>query len=1052
MMKKKFCVVALCVAVSAPLVAQSEIYPEHFDLEEVRLLDSRFSKAMFLNDSILFEYDVDRLLTAAIVQSGLNNVSSSEYYKWENKHPVYPIWYYESTLPHYVSSLAIAYAANHDEKMKNRLKERLEYVVRVIKDCQDVFDGNMEGMDGYVGTEPLEQVWKELYKGNTGPFMRNSGWCPLYYIHKMLAGLRDAWMYADVEQAKEMYRKMADWSVNIVSHLNDSQIQGILGVEHGGMVEVLADAYRIFGDSKYLDGAKRYNHVWLLNGMQTQNATLVDGQHANATVPKFMGFERIYQEQQRGGLVVEDKYRTAAHHFWDDVAHHRTVCIGGNSVSEHFIPAAKGAQYIDNLEGPETCNSYNMLKLSEILFDETHDARYADFYESTMFNHILSTQNPHTGGLVYFTSLRPQSYRIYSTTNLSLWCCVGTGWENHSRYGHFIYTHSVGNDTLYVNLFTPSVLASDKFGITQETEYPELPSTRITVNKGGTFTLAVRHPWWTTDEYAIRVNGEKVDLDVKCGVASYVRINRTWTVGDVVEVDIPMELRYEECPNYTDYIAFKYGPILLGAQTTAYSEENAEETGLTYESLVHQFADGSRWGHSPGSMATPKSLSSAPLLIDERAEVLKRITPASRPLEFSINVESDYTHNGWKQLTLVPFYQIHESRYQCYWYNRSAEDYTDSDMAKSDSLEMALNVRTVDFVGTGEPQSELSHEAKYSESSTSGIAGNEIYRDVKAGGFIEYTLFNHQGMTEGMSLLCRFNVYDHNRQSAIYIDDVKLVDVIVPSSTHKANAQGLFDVEYTIPSDLMMNTDGSPKRQIKFRLQASASTMAPGLYYLRLLSGYEDKAYRFVATDWIAIDPNRVTQDKFVYDEVNNTFTVNAGKGQNNVCMQLDYSKVDYTVEYKQNFLLVVGENLSTADGRNYLWWLNGINKGTQVKPQYATHDAAGNTVIAWNISASGLNANAQGNIWHTDAGITCFGLTSTTGSSIIRYIGFVESVEDYLRATDIKPVGNAEVDSNVDVYNLYGMPIRKKVARRHCTDGLQPGIYIIDRKKIVLK
>lgn len=228
--------------------------------------------------------------------------------------------------------------------------------------------------------------------------------------------------------------------------------------------------------------------------------------------------------------------------------------------------------------------------------------------------------------------------------------------------------------------------------------------------------------------------------------------------------------------------------------------------------------------------------------------------------------------------------------------------------------------------------------------------------------------------------------------------------------------------------------------------------MAPGLYYLRLLSGYEDKAYRFVATDWIAIDPNRVTQDKFVYDEVNNTFTVNAGKGQNNVCMQLDYSKVDYTVEYKQNFLLVVGENLSTADGRNYLWWLNGINKGTQVKPQYATHDAAGNTVIAWNISASGLNANAQGNIWHTDAGITCFGLTSTTGSSIIRYIGFVESVEDYLRATDIKPVGNAEVDSNVDVYNLYGMPIRKKVARRHCTDGLQPGIYIIDRKKIVLK
>lgn len=1051
-MKKQFVLAVLSIAMSAPLAAQSEIYPEHFDLEEVQLSDSRFSKAMQLNDSILFEYDVDRLLTAAITQSGLHNNPASKYYQWETKHPVYPIWYYESTLPHYVSSLAIAYAASHDITMKNRLKDRLEYTIQILKDCQDAFDGDTEGMNGYIGTEPLEQMWKELYKGNTQPFMKNSGWCPFYYIHKMLAGLRDAWMYADIEPAKDMYRRMADWSIGIITNLNDSQIQSILGVEHGGMVEVLADAYRILGDAKYMDGAKRYNHTWLLNGMQTLNTTLVDGQHANATVPKFMGFERIYQEQQRDGQDIEGKYQLAAHNFWDDVTRHRTVCIGGNSVSEHFIPSAKGAQYIDNLEGPETCNSYNMMKLSEILFDETHDARYADFYESTMFNHILSTQNPHTGGFVYFTSLRPQSYRIYSTTNLSLWCCVGTGWENHSRYGHFIYTHSADNSTLYVNLFTPSVLTSDKFQITQENNYPETPSTRITINKSGTFTLAIRHPWWTTSGYCIRVNGEKQETDMQQGVAGYAKVSREWSAGDVVEVDIPMELRYEECPNYTDYIAFKYGPILLGAQTTACSIEDASDTGLEYEELPNQFADDSRWGHSPGSMATPKSLSSAPLLIDERTDVLKRITPDTEPLNFLINIESEHTHNGWKQLKLVPFYQIHEARYQCYWYNRSAQEYKDNDMALSDSLEMVLNARTIDFVGTGEPQSELAHEADYSETSNTGIAGNEIYRDVKAGGFIEYTLFNHQGTTDGLSLLCRFNVYDHNRQSAIYIDDVKVVDVIVPSSTSKANAQGLFSVEYPIPSDLMKNADGSPKQQIRFRLQASASTMSPGLYYLRLLSGYENTAYRFVATDWIAIDPNRVSQDKFLYDESNNTLTVDAGTGLNNVCMQLDYSKTSYSVDSNQKYLLVAGSNLSLADGGSYLWWLNGINKGTQVKPQYATHDASGNEIIAWDISASGLNANAQGNMWYTDAGITCFGLTSTTGSSTIKFIGFVESVEDYITATQVRSISKPETYPNVNVYNLQGILIRKDVPRSHCTEGLQPGIYIVDRKKVIVR
>ena len=308
-----------------------------------------------------------------------------------------------------------------------------------------------------------------------------------------------------------------------------------------------------------------------------------------------------------------------------------------------------------------------MLKLSETLFEEGHDARYADFYEATMFNHILSSQNPHTGGFVYFTSLRPQSYRIYSTVNLSLWCCVGTGLENHSRYGHFIYTRSEGNDTLYVNLFTPSKLESDKFQVTQENSYPEQSSTKITINKGGRFTLAVRYPWWTTDGYAVKVNGEAADINVTTGESGYAFVERDWKEGDVVEASIPMELRYEECPDYPDYIAFKYGPVLLAAQTTASSMEEAEVGGLEYEDLPNQFADGSRWGHSPASMATPKSLSSAPLLIGAREEVLERIAPTGQPLQFEIDVKSEWVKNGWDKLRLVPFYQIHEARYQCYW-------------------------------------------------------------------------------------------------------------------------------------------------------------------------------------------------------------------------------------------------------------------------------------------------------------------------------------------------------------------------------------------------
>lgn len=1041
-MKKELTTV-FCIALSMTVSAQSEIYPQHFDLEEVTLLDSPQKRAMELNDSILFEYDVDRLLTCAIMDAGLNDDSSSKYYKWSDTHPVYSIWYYESTIPHYVSSLAIAYAASHDKEMKARLLERLNYCLEVLKDCQNANDDSTDGLKGYLGTERISVMWKSLYAGNENTFYQYTGWCPYYYIHKMLAGLRDAWIYADNKMAMEMYRKLADWSGLVISNLTDSQVQKVLGAsEHGGMVEVLADAYRLFGDSKYLDYAKRYEHKEMLDGMQTLNLTLLDGKHANTQVPKYMGLERVYQEELRSGRETSgQRERTAAHNFWTDVVNNRTVCIGGNSVSEHFLAAGNSKQYIENLEGPETCNSYNMLKLSEILFDETHDARYADFYESTMWNHIMSSQNPRTGGFVYFTPLRPQSYRIYSTTNLSLWCCVGTGMENHSRYGHFIYTHSEDNSTLYVNLFIPSQLESETFAVTQRNNYPSVPSTTITVDRGGRFTLAVRHPWWTTESFSVTVNGEAVACDVELGKAGYVNIEREWKAGDVVEVSLPMQLRYETCPNYGDYVAFKYGPLLLAAKTTSSSEGEAERTGLPYENLPRQFADGSRWGHSPSSMTTPLTLMSSPLLIGDRDSVIGMVKPTDTPLDFTVEASDEYGKTEWPTLHLVPFYTVHESRYVLYFYQQTEEGFKNGEMGRADSLETVLNLRTVDFVGTGEQQSELAHDASYSSGSNTGIAAMERYRDVTADGYIQYTLFNPDGLTDGLSLLCRFNTYDKARKSTILIDGAKLVDVTIPAQTGKANSQGLFDWEYPIPSEMMLNDDGSVKKQITFRLQASSSTMAPGLYYLRLLKDFDTKLYKFTATDWVSIDANRLTQDKIGYDLSANTITVSPGTGNNNVCLQLDQSMTDYYVRASDKYLIVKGTGLSLLNGKSYLWWLNGVNKGSSVSPTYTATASDGEKVIAWDITKSGLDGNSQTDPWNSTLGLTCFGLTSLTGTSTISYIGFQPSFDDFVNAVGIDGVlddGMADADSHI--YNLQG--------QRQLRPTGTKGIYITDGEK----
>ena len=984
--------------------AQSELYPQHFDLEEITLLDSPLKQAMTTNDSVLLEYDVDRLLTPFIRQAGLSSDANSDYYGWEDEHPSFTNWGLESWSleghvgGHYLTALALAYAATDDADMKSKLKERLDYMLGILDDCQNAFDGNTEGMEGFLGGQPINEVWTGLYAGDLSAFQTYGGWVPFYCEHKVLAGLRDAWIYTDSELAKELFTGLCDWSVNVVSNLTTTQMQSVLDWEHGGMNETLADAYRLLGDEKYLEAAVKYSHQTMIDGMQSLSTSFLDGKHANTQVPKYIGFERIYQEQ----LASEDQtpdatLQAAAHNFWEDVATNRTVCIGGNSVSEHFLAASACSQYITNLDGPESCNSNNMLKLSEDLFDETHQAQYADFYEQTMWNHILSTQDPQSGGYVYFTTLRPQSYRIYSQVDQAMWCCVGTGMENHSKYGHFIYTHTEDNDTLFVNLFTASTLASQTFALTQQTDFPYAESTTLTLAGGGSFTLAIRHPHWAGADYAITVNGEAQALSVEEGTASYAYVTRDWQEDDVVEVSLPMSLRIEECPNYTDYIAFKYGPILLAAQTTAVSEEQAGETGLEYEELANEFAGEERMGHAPGSYATSLALSSSPLLIGERDSVLSLVSPTDAPLRFALDAESDYGQGDWGTLYLVPFHTIHHARYSCYFYQQTAEAYAESDMGKADAEEAELNARTIDFVATGEQQSEAGHDASYSTTSSSGTYNNETYRDIPSGGYIQYTLTNPDQRSDSLSILCRFTTADKGRTGTILIDGTVLVEVTIPSSHADADSYGFYNVEYPIPDSLVYDDEGNVKTQFIFRLEATGSTYAPGLYYLRLMSGYDPHLYTFVASEWITGDESRVAQEDIDYDEEANTLTVNAS-GQNNVCLMLDYENVEYNVSDSLAYLLVSGQGLSLATARSYLWWLNGINQSSSIAPTYTANND-GQRIIAWKLDETGLDDNCSGTLWSIRQGKTIFGLTAVDGTATIDYIGFVSSPDAFLAA-----------------------------------------------------
>jgi DUF1680 family protein len=539
---------------------------------------------------------------------------------------------------HYLSALSLSWAATRDSEVQARLQYMLDELERA----------QLANGDGYVGGIPGgKAIWNEIRRGSidAGLFALNDKWVPWYNLHKTFAGLRDAHIHTGSEQAKRMLVALTDWAVGLVAGLSDEQIQSMLIAEHGGLNEVFADVAAMTGDPRYLKLARQFSHRLVLDPLLKQQDRL-DGLHANTQIPKVIGYKRVSQ------LTGDDDWADAAALFWHNVVYERSVAIGGNSVREHFNPVDDFSEMISDVEGPETCNTYNMLKLSKLLYGDSGDLEYIEYYERALYNHILSSQHPEHGGLVYFTPMRPAHYRKYSRPGVAMWCCVGSGLENHFKYGELIYAHR-GTD-LFVNLFIPSRLepAGTNLRLVQKTAFPDSETVVIRIEDGGgEFALKLRYPMWVaTDALAVAVNGEPVEVSAQPG--EYVAIERRWRKGDEVVVTLPMTTRLEPLADGSNWYAVVHGPVVLAAKTPIFENERLEF-----------LADDSRMGHkADGPLCPPDAM---PLMVAEPDVFLQSLELVDAgSLTFRAN---GVDVGGEDSVELVPFFRLHDSRYTLYW-------------------------------------------------------------------------------------------------------------------------------------------------------------------------------------------------------------------------------------------------------------------------------------------------------------------------------------------------------------------------------------------------
>lgn len=781
------------------------------DVGSVRLLGGPLKQAQDLDAKYLLELEPDRMLAYYRQRAGLQ-AKGEPYGGWDGGGRNLT----GHIAGHYLSAVSLMWAATGDP----RFKERADYIVKEFKLVQD------KHSDGYLSAlEGGRECWEAVSKGEirSGGFDLNGLWAPWYVLHKTYAGLRDAYRYTGNRTALNIEIKFAEWAQRVLAPLTDAQIQRMLNTEFGGMNEVLVDLYADTGDRRWLDLSYRFEHRSFIEPLQ-RHQDILPGKHGNTQVPKLIGSADRFAYAGHAGDIM------AASFFWDRVVHHHSFATGGHGKDEYFGPPD---QLYDHVEGrtAETCNVYNMLKLTRRLFALRPDAHYADFHERALFNHILASIDPEDGRTCYMVPVGRGVRHEYANMLRSFTCCVGSGMESHALHGDGIYYESP--EKLWVNLYAPSTAdwATAGVKIAVEADFPEGESAalRLTLEAPRQFTLALRRPYWVGEGFSVTVNGQAVSEDVidplravpesgrrQANVASrpsgsYVNLKRTWRAGDTVELTLPKTLRLEPLADNPRCAAIMWGPLALAGDLGPEPDRGRGRDARYQRPEVPVFVAAERpvstWlkpvPDEPGKFRTD-GVGRIPDAVDRASDV-----------------------------DLVPFYRLHRRTYAVYWdlFTEPEWQRKKAEYAAEQERQRKLQLATVAYAQPGEMQPERDYNYQGADDARPTRVEGRPGR--RAQTWFSFDL--PVELAHAMALVVTYYSTERRRGMArfeILVDGQPVGRQVVGRS----EPSRFFDVEYALPANLVQG-----KEKVTVRFQAIEDGSVAGVFGIRMIRADADR-------------------------------------------------------------------------------------------------------------------------------------------------------------------------------------------------------------------
>jgi hypothetical protein len=797
-------------AAAAPAVSRagagcgSLVRARPLPLTAVRLTGGPLKRAQDLDAEYLLALEPDRMLAYYRERAGLAR-RAEPYGGWDGGGRNLT----GHIAGHYLSAASLMWAATEDA----RFQERVSYMVDELKAVQDAHG------DGYLcALEGGRDAFARLARGEirSASFDLNGEWAPWYTLHKLYAGLRDAYRYTGNPRALDVERALAAWAEGVLSNLSDAQLQHMLNTEFGGMNEVMVDLYADTGDERWLDLSYRFEHRAFVEPLQRHRDELA-GKHGNTQVPKLIGAADRFALTGRAADLL------AAAFFWDRVVRHHSYATGGHGKDEYFGPPDRLSGRVDGRTA-ETCNVYSMLKLTRRLFALRPDAQYADFHERALFNHILASIDPENGRTCYMVPVGRGVQHEYQDMQRSFTCCVGSGMESHALHGDGIYYES--GDRLWVNLYVPSTAewAGGGARLTAETDLPEgeTATLRLDLDTPRALTLALRRPYWAGDGFSIRVNGERVpepsepeglelvgqsQYERRGSRSSYVEVSRTWRAGDVVEVALPKALRLEPLADDPARASILWGPLVLAGDL---GPERARR-GVEGESDVEP----------------PK----IPVFVTPEEDVAAWVAPLSgEPGRFLTGAGREPDPEGRpREVELLPFYRLHRRTYATYWDVFTPSRWEEQKQAYAAEAERLrrLEAATVAYLEPGETVFERGFNYQ---------AGDDVVLHPMLGrrGRRGRTWFSYDLPVEPdrpMTLIATYYSGDRRGTPA----DFRILIDGEPLATEQrrlADEHRFVDVEYPIPEGL---ADG--QQRVTVRFEAADGGQIATVFAVRMVRG-----------------------------------------------------------------------------------------------------------------------------------------------------------------------------------------------------------------------